>query len=247
MLTGFWKLMWVEIKIFVREPLGVLGTVIIPVVMFLVLGRALRDVPGSGPSSRLLGEDIPIFAAIFIAISAVLSLVAIMSIYRESGILRRLRATPLQPLTILGAHVFVKLVFTGITLGFLVLAGRRFYPVTLDLHPVRFGIALLVSMMTIFSIGFVIAGVIPTARFAQPIGSIILYPMLAVSGIFVPIDAFPRGWRLLSEFLPLTHAVSLLRGAWIGAGWADQLGHLGVLVLYTVLGVVVASRVFRWE
>ena len=56
-----------------------------------------------------------ILAALFIAVSAVISLVAIISIYREGGILKRLRATPLSPLTILGAHVFVKLLFTGIS------------------------------------------------------------------------------------------------------------------------------------
>ena len=97
MLRGFWKLTWVEIKIFVREPLGVLGSVGIPIILFLVLGRTLRPRAGSsGSTSRFLGEGLPIFASIFIALSAALSLVAIISIYRESGILKRLRATPLR-------------------------------------------------------------------------------------------------------------------------------------------------------
>ena len=51
--------------------------------------------------------------AVFIAINAVLSLVTIISIYREGGILKRLRATPLRPHTILSAHVLVKLLFTA--------------------------------------------------------------------------------------------------------------------------------------
>ena len=49
-----------------------------------------------------------------IAISAVLSLVTIISIYREGGILKRLRATPLRPQTILSAHVLVKLLLTAV-------------------------------------------------------------------------------------------------------------------------------------
>ena len=57
-----------------------------------------------------------------------LSLVAIIAIYREGGILKRLRATPLRPYTILTAHVLVKLLFTAVTLAALVLAGRRVYP-----------------------------------------------------------------------------------------------------------------------
>ena len=78
---------------------------------------------------RYVSVDLPIFASLLIAASAVLSLVAIIAIYREGGILKRLRATPLRPHTILTAHVLVKLLFTAITLAVMVLAGRRYYPV----------------------------------------------------------------------------------------------------------------------
>ena len=76
--------------------------------------------------------DLPVFGALLIALSAVLSLVTIISIYREGGILKRLRATPLRPHTILTAHVLVKLLFTAVTLALMMLAGRRYYPVDAD-------------------------------------------------------------------------------------------------------------------
>ena len=60
--------------------------------------------------------ELPVFAAVLIAISAVLSLVTIIAIYREGGILKRLRATPLRPQAILSAHVLVKLLLTASTL-----------------------------------------------------------------------------------------------------------------------------------
>ena len=85
--------------------------------------------------------------------------------------LKRLRATPLSPVTILGAHVFVKLVFTVVSLGLLVLAGRQFLPGAMDVHLPSFTAALLLSTLSILSIGFVIASIVPTARFAQPIGA----------------------------------------------------------------------------
>ncbi|MGH9143521.1 MAG: ATP-binding cassette domain-containing protein [Vicinamibacterales bacterium] len=65
---------------------------------------------------------------VLIAISAVLSLVTIVSIYREGGILKRLRATPLRPQIILSAHVVVKLLLTAVTLALMMLAGKRYYP-----------------------------------------------------------------------------------------------------------------------
>lgn len=248
MLRGFLKLTWLEIKIFLREPLGVIGSVGIPVLLFVLFGRSIGSrAGGSGRAATLIGQGIPIFVAIFIALSAALSLVAVISIYREGGILKRLRATPLRPATILLAHVAVKLVFTAFTLGLMVLAGRRFYPVSLEFDVVFFGVALLFSTVSIISIGFVIASAVPTARFAQPIGSAILYPMLGISGIFAPIETLPRAWATLASVLPVTHAVALLKGAWVGASWMDHLPNLGVLALTIVVCTAVSARIFRWE
>ena len=128
MWRGLWKLTWLEIKIFMREPLGALGTILIPVVIFVGLGRlagGVRRGPSSLVDSTMVRVDLPVFAAVLIAISAVLSLVTIISIYREGGILRRLRATPLRPHTILSAHVVVKLLLTAVTLFLMVLAGSQ--------------------------------------------------------------------------------------------------------------------------
>ena len=89
------KLTWLEIKIFAREPMGLIGSVAIPVALFVVLGRTVGSRLGdmtSGVASQLR-VGLPVFAAIFIAINTVLSLIAIIAIYREGGILKRLRAT----------------------------------------------------------------------------------------------------------------------------------------------------------
>ena len=117
-MRGLLTLTWLEIKIFVREPLGVMGTVGIPVVMFVVLGRIFARPAGASPRNApdLVTTDLPVLAAILIALSAVLSLITIIAIYREGGILKRLRATPLRSHTILLAHVLVKLLFTALTL-----------------------------------------------------------------------------------------------------------------------------------
>ena len=188
MLRGLLTLTWLEIKIFVREPLGVIGTVGIPVLMFVVLGRMFARPAAAAPRNApdLVTTDLPVLAAILIALSAVLSLITIIAIYREGGILKRLRATPLRSHTILTAHVIVKLLFTAITLVAMLLAGRRYYPANVDAPFVSFALALLFSTFSIVSIGFLIASVVPTARFAQPVGTLILYPMLGVSGLFVP-------------------------------------------------------------
>ena len=249
MLRGLWRLTWLEIKIFVREPLGVIGTVGVPVLLFVVLSRLLGPRVGiaSARVPRFVSVDLPIFASLLIAASAVLSLVAIMAIYREGGILKRLKATPLRPHTILAAHVIVKLLFTAVTLVAMILAGRRYYPVGADVPLVSFTLALLFSTFSILSLGFLIASVVPTARFAQPIGTVILYPMLGLSGLFIPVDSLPPMLQTIAHALPLTYAVSLLRGIWRGEGWSGHVGDIAALALMFLVCTAVSAKVFRWE
>jgi ABC-2 type transport system permease protein len=201
------------------------------------------------PSSlpRFVSIDLPILASILIVASAVLSLIAIIAIYREGGILKRLRATPLRPHTILTAHVLVKLIFTALTLGAMVLAGRRYYPVDADVPLASFTLALLFTTGSLVSLGFLVASVVPTARFAQPIGTLVLYPMLGLSGLFVPLESLPPMLQTIARALPLTYAVSLLRGIWHGEGWSAHAGDVAVLIVMFLVFMAIAGRVFRWE
>ena len=64
----------------------------------------------------------------------------------------------------------------------MILAGRRFYPAGLQAPVISFAFALLLSTLAILSIGFVIASVVRTARFAQPVSALIFYPMLGAVG-----------------------------------------------------------------
>jgi ABC-2 type transport system permease protein len=247
MLVGLWKLTWIETKIFLREPLGAIGTVVVPVVVFLVLGRIFGRGRAPAAPSSFVHVGLPVLASLLIAVSAVLSLVTIISIYREGGILKRLRATPLRPYTILTAHVLVKLLLTAATLLLMVLAGKRYYPAGVHAPLFAFTIALLISTCSILSIGFLIASIVPTARFAQPIGAIIFYPMFGFSGLFTPVASFPPLLRAVSRVLPLTYAVSLLQGIWNGEAWSAHLGDIAALALGFVLCTAISTKVFRWE
>jgi ABC-2 type transport system permease protein len=247
-MRGLWGLVWLEIKIFVREPLGLFGTVVAPAVLFVALGRMLSGrAESSARAMTFVASDVPVFVALFIAISAVMSLVTVIAVYRESGILKRLRATPLRPHTILTAHVIVKLVFSGLALGLMAAAGRRLYPVALDVPWLGFALALVVSLVSIVSMGFLIASLVPTARFAQPVGTVLLYPMLGISGLFVPVESLPAALQAVARVMPMTYAVSLLRGAWAGEPWSAHLLDLAALGVVFVVCTALTTRVFRWE
>jgi ABC-2 type transport system permease protein len=248
MFRGLWRLTWLEIKIFAREPLGFAGSILIPVVVFVLAGRFVSGVraPRSMPGG-FLTVALPVFASVLISLSAVMSLVTIIAIYREGGILKRLRATPLRPATILTAHVLVKLIFTAVTLLLLLVAGRRYFPPDADPPLVNFALALVISTWSILSLGFLIASLAPTARFAQPLGATILYPMIGLSGLFVPVSLLPGPLQVVARLQPVTYAVSLLQGIWTGEGWWVHLGDVAGLVAAFTVCVALSSKLFRWE
>ena len=247
-MNGLWRLTWLEIKIFIREPLGLFGTVGVPVLVFLGLGRVMRGAatPAS-PEEAFLRAGLPVFAALLMAISAVVSLVTVIAIYREGGILRRLRATPLRPATILVAHVLVKLLFTALTLALLIAAGRRVYAPDSPAQVIRFAAALLFTTCSLLSVGFLIASLVPTARFAQPLAGVIFYPMIALSGLFFPLALLPPWLETVARVLPLTHAVSLMQGMWRGDPLSSHLWDAGVIALVFAACTALSARVFRWE
>ena len=243
-------LTWLEVKIFVREPMGVIGTVGIPVAVFLIASRLLGPriartaiQAGGGPGSAVL----PVLASILMALGAISSLVTIISIYREGGILKRLRATPLSPAVILSAHVLVKLIFTILTLVIMILLGRRYFPPGAPVPVFSYAVALIFTTWSILSIGFLIASIVPTARFAQPLAAVILYPMIVVSGLFFPVSVLPEWMRLVARVLPLGYAVSFLDGIWRGEGWGAHLGDVAALTIFFVAFTAISSRMFRWE
>jgi ABC-2 type transport system permease protein len=247
-LNGLFKLTWLELKIFAREPLGLIGTLLVPPLSVLVLGRLFGRIPTASPRlTSFVAVDLPVFAAVFTTLNAVQSLVTIVSIYREGGILKRLRATPLRPQTILFAQVLVKLILTAATLVLVILVGRSAIHISLDARVISFGVALLFSTLSIISIGFLIASLVPTARFAQPVGSLVLYPMLFLSGLFVPIDTLSAGLQTMARFIPLTYAVSLLRGIWTGEAWLAHAGDVAALIAVAVVFTGLSARFFRWE
>lgn len=249
-MRGLFQLTWVEIKIFMREPLGAIGTIVIPVIAFIFLGRATAGqsaAPTESFSGLLAPGGIPTLLALTVTVSAVLSLANIISIYREGGILKRMRATPLRPWTILTAHVLVKLLLTALTMILMLMAGKRYFAIGSQVPLVKFTIALLISVLSTLSIGFIVASIIPTARFAQPIGAVIFYPMIGLSGLFVPTESLPPKLRAIAKVLPLTRSASLLQGMWTGDSWSAHAGDLLVLGVVFIICLALTSRLFRWE
>jgi len=242
------KMTWMEAKLFLREPMGAFFTLAFPLMMLFLFG----SIYGNEPTAMFGGHgtidvSIPAYTAMIIATSGLMSITITMAAYRENGVLRRLRTTPISPFIILTAQVIVIFTMTCLGMLLLIVAGILVYHIRFEGNALSVLGGFVLSSLSFFALGFVLAGLMPTARTAQVVGMVILYPMLFLSGAGFPRELLPEAIKKVSAFLPLTYVVNLLRGLWIGDPWSMHWLNVGVLAGMLLLGAIVSSKTFRWE
>ncbi len=247
-MRGLLKLAWTEMKLFLREPMAAFFTLAFPLMMLFLFG----SIYGNKPTPFFGGYgsvdiSVPAYTAMIIATSGLLSLTIILASYRETGILRRFQATPVRPQIILIAQVLVIFIMTTLGMLFLILAAKMVYNLRFEGNAFYVFLAFVLSSMSFFALGFVLAGLMPTARSAQIVAMVLFYPMIFLSGATIPREVLPETIRNYAQLLPLTHVVNLLRGLWIGDGWQTHLKEVGILFSILVVGGVLSAKTFRWE
>jgi ABC-2 type transport system permease protein len=247
-MRGFWKLTLMETKLFLREPMAAFFTLAFPLMMLFLFGSIYGNKPTpffGGYGS--VNVSVPSYTAVIIATSGLLFLTIAMASYREHGILRRLKATPLRPQAILGAQVIVIFLMTTLGMALLVIAAKIVYGLRFPGDPLSVLAAFVLSCLSFFALGFVLAGLLPTARTAQIVAMVLFYPMIFLSGATLPREILPESIQKFAQVLPLTHVVTLLRGLWMGEPWGDHLGEVGILSALLIIGILISARTFRWE
>jgi len=190
---------------------------------------------------------IPSLTAVIISMTGLMSTTITLTTYREKGILRRLGTTPVRPLVVLGAQVIVVFAMTCLGMLLLIGAGVLVYKVQFEGNAFSMLGGFVLSSLSFFGIGFLLAGTMPTVRSAWAVAMVLLYPMLFLSGAFFSVKMLPAAIQKVSAFLPLTYVVNLLTGLWFGETWSQHSMDVLVLVVMLAAGVYISVRVFRWE
>ena len=105
----------------------------------------------------------------------------------------------------------------------------------------------LLSMVSIFALGFIIASLAPTVRTAETVGMAIYFPMIFLSGATIPVQVFPEGLQKGIQVLPMTHIVRLMQGMWFGAPVGTHTTNILVITGLAVVGAIVSALTFKWE
>ncbi len=236
-----------EAKLFLRDPTASFMAIGLPVAILFVFGV----MPWTRKASPELGGQ-PLLS-LFIAPMSVTLLVAMLGLsifpvflatYREKGVLRRMQASPVSPVTVLAAQLAVYLVIGLVTVVVMSL-GIPVLGIELPANGLAFPVVLVLGTASLFSIGLLVGALAPSSRAANGIAMGAFFPMLALGGVWVPAELLPSALRWAADALPLGAMFNALRAAWAGdwPGWVQ----LGSMVVSTVVCLAVAARNFRWQ
>ena len=185
--------------------------------------------------------------------AVILSTVGLMNIpitigaYREFGVLRRYQASAMRPRVFISADVIANILMTILGLVLLVLFGWLLYDVRFEGNVHSYVLGVIWCGLAIFAFGYLIASLAPGARTAQVIGMVLFFPMMFLSGATIPMEILPESIQNISNYLPLTYVVNLLRGLWFGEAWGDHILAVTILAGILIVSTAFAARLFRWE
>ncbi len=247
------KLVWVEAKLFVREPLSMIFTFAFPFFMLVVLAGVFgNDVDASDPEGLKAWRGVgpvdyyaPAYVALVMASIGLIAVPLRLAGYRENGVLRRFRAAGIPLMTFIGSQVIMGLALTVIAAVGIAVSSRLLYG---SMVPSSFPMVLAayaIGTICFIAIGVALGAVLPTARAAQGAGVILFFVMMMLGGAGPPRPVLTAPMRWTGDALPLTYVVYALQTPWLGYGW-DTWASL-TAVAFTIAAGVLAVRFFRWD
>lgn len=247
-MKAFIQISLTELKLSFRNFSYIFFAFVFPPMMLLLFGGMYGNEPsefygGYGAVDILT----PAYIGMIMAVSGIMGLPLQLSEYRQHKVLKRFKATPASTGTIMLPHFLVNFLLCTSGTIILLVVGK----LVLDLHFwgnfLSFLFAYLLSVACIFSIGFLIAAAAPNNRAANAIAYFVYFPMLFLSGATIPLQIMPDIIVAISKLIPLTYAVDILVGTWMGDPLSSYTKEIAILFIVTVVCMGVSIKTFRWE
>jgi ABC-2 type transport system permease protein len=244
----FWHEVRTEQKLFWRNREAAFFTFFLPIIFFLVFGSIYGD-------SKISKEHIraaPFLEAGMIgygvASTAFAGLAITMVIRRESGVLKRIRATPLPPWTYLVAVLCSTFIVFLIEAALIIAIGRLLFSVAVPDLPFSFLVVLVIGAVAFAAMGLGLTGYVRSAEGSSAVVNFVYLPMAIISGTFFTPKGYPAFLRAIADVLPLTYYTKLTREVMVRHHhvWAES-GSIAIVFLWGAVGLAAAIHGFRWE
>ncbi|GLW12446.1 transport permease protein [Microtetraspora sp. NBRC 13810] len=237
------KILAMETKLYLREPAGLLISLLLPLGLLLGIGGISAPDPGD---QQTLETHLPgMMTTLAVMTLGFTILPGTLAAYRESGVLRRMSTTPVSPGKVLVVQLLINLVVAVLAGVVLIVAGNLVHGIAVPRQPGWFVLAFVLGSASLFAIGLLLAALVPNAKLASGIGSVLMFPLMFVSGMWMARETMPEFLRRIGDFLPVAPFGQALRDTWWGA--APNPRDLIVITLTLVVAGAVAVRFFRWE
>lgn len=217
------------------------------VLFVAIFGNGTMHVDGHAvKGSTYYVAALTVFAIVDVAFMA---MVISMVERRESGVLRRRRATPQPAWTVVAGTAITTIFAATVSAALLLVVGRLAYGATVSLAAVPALLVAVVAGVVVFCcLGFAVAGLIKAIDSAQPVATAAVLPLTFISGVFVPWPIIPHWLQQVSAFFPVRPLAVAILDPYIhhgGPGTWSASSYV-VLAAWGVAGVVVAVRRFGW-
>ena len=238
-----------EQRSFWRNPETAFFTFFLPVGLLLIFGAISGDekIPGR-PELNGLTLFVPGIVAFGVIVAAYGNLAATVAIRRAQGVLKRVRATPLSPTVYLGGHLLSVLVTSMVVATTTIVLGRVVFDVAPRSGVVPMLVAVLALGITCFAaLGLAISNAIRNPESAGAITNGTYLPLALVSGTFSGSLTLPVWLDHVVSLFPIKAMTDSLKALYDPAASAPSLTNVLVLAAWTIIGMVLARRYFRWD
>ena len=247
-MSKFFTLYKIEFKLNLREMSGVLFGVIIPVLLMVILGFIYGDKTIDDESTiTLVQQGLPGIMSIGICASGLMGLPLAVAAYRDKRILRRFQVTPTSPLLLLFVQFAIQATLAIISSLVIYLIATLFFGYTMIGNPFSFIGIYTLLLLSIFSIGMLIASVAKNVNTASIWAMALYFPMFLLSGATIPFEILPKFLQNVSKVFPLTQGIIILKEVSL-----NQTPDINVLILIglALLGMIsiaLSRKFFKYD
>lgn len=260
-LKTYGWLLYSETLLVLREPAALFTALILPMSVFLALGFSVgsTEIPIEQPGgeTRIFYVRDVLLAGNIAWVTAMLGIIGLpqgLVEYRQHGVFRRYRVTPMPAFGLILTQLLVGATTVYVSLGLMLVVGILVFDINFAGNVAIVALTVLVSYVSFAAIGAMLTARIRNVRTALGLGFVVFAPMFVLSGSFGPRESFPALLRAVGDWLPLTHAYDVMTYLWLGARW-DTIATTGepiwvsiaYLVAIGVICVAVSVKAFRWE
>ena len=245
-MTMLARMSWLELKLFLREPLTVLFALVLPMLVLFVMGGVFgNDVdPEFYRGIGAMDYYVPAYIALVTASVGLISLPAHIAGNRERGVLKRYHASGVPAWVVVGSEVVVTFVIAAVSAAVLVALAVPIYGTAPPDSWLLVLAGFALSALVFASLGVLLGAVIPSSRAAQALGVMLWFVMLMLGGAGPPPEVLTGFIGTVGELTPLRYTVRVMQDGWLaldaGLSWLIAGGTIFV-------SAVLALRFLRWE